>query len=187
MPVVEFATGRFADPGSLISGQKRVNCARSVTNVAGSQGMPVLAAMVEDDFADGGAMTRAGLACTWRLLELHGPAALNSLCRLLAAAGLAPRLVAALGAAAVALAAVSLPVRCRAPWPRVPACCPFPSLGWAVYMIGCPSSLPGNLCCVRAVRAGRGRQGTRNGPRRRGRVRGGGGRRRVPARGARDV
>ncbi|KAK9823005.1 hypothetical protein WJX81_005420 [Elliptochloris bilobata] len=68
------------------------------------QGMPVLAAMVEDDLSDGGAMTRAGLACTWRLLELHGPPALNSLCRLLAAAGLAPRLVAALGAAAAALA-----------------------------------------------------------------------------------
>lgn len=81
--------------------------------------MPVLAAMVEDNFTDGGAMTRTGLACTWRLLELHGPAALNSLCRLLAAAGLAPRLVAALGAAADALAAVSLPVRCRALPPRL--------------------------------------------------------------------
>lgn len=72
--------------------------------------MPVLAAMVEDDLSDGGAMTRAGLACTWRLLELHGPSALNSLCRLLAAAGLAPRLVAALGAAAAALAPAQ-PVR----------------------------------------------------------------------------
>ena len=75
-----------------------------------AQGMPVLAAMVEDDLSDGGAMTRAGLACTWRLLELHGPPALNSLCRLLAAAGLAPRLVAALGAAAAALAPAQ-PVR----------------------------------------------------------------------------
>ena len=67
------------------------------------QGLPYLAALVDPDLSDGGALTAAGLACVWRLLELHGRGALNSLCRLLAAAGLGPRLVGALGAAAAAL------------------------------------------------------------------------------------
>ena len=60
------------------------------------QGLPVLVGLVEDSVAENGKLTRIGVDCIWRLLEVHGTGPLNHLCRLLANAGLPHRLMCAM-------------------------------------------------------------------------------------------
>ena len=63
------------------------------------QGMPVLAALMEDRLAEAGFLTQTAITCTWHMLQLQGTAfPLNHLCRLLAADGMPLRLVQALSA-----------------------------------------------------------------------------------------
>ena len=60
------------------------------------QGLPILVGLVEDDMADNGNLTRIGVQCIWRVLEVHGAGPLNHLCRLLSNAGLPHRLMRAM-------------------------------------------------------------------------------------------
>ncbi|CAL8466918.1 g6454 [Coccomyxa elongata] len=62
------------------------------------QGIPVLVSLVEDRIGECGHLTQTGIRCVWHVLELHGAAALNHLCRLLAADGFPYRLLRALNA-----------------------------------------------------------------------------------------
>jgi len=63
------------------------------------QGLPVLVGLMESDFEEYGPLVHIGVNSIWRLLELHGAAAMNRICRLLAAHGLAHNLVHALRSA----------------------------------------------------------------------------------------
>ena len=65
-----------------------------------AQGIPVLVSLVEDRFGECGYLTHTGIKCVWHVLELHGAAALNHLCRLLAADGFPFRLLRALNSIA---------------------------------------------------------------------------------------
>jgi hypothetical protein len=50
--------------------------------------------MVQDNLQDPSSLTPTGLACIWRALEAHSALPINYTCRLLAQAGLVPRLFA---------------------------------------------------------------------------------------------
>lgn len=63
------------------------------------QGLPVLLGLIEPDFEEYGPLVHIGVHSTWRILELHGSVSVNQICRLLSGAGLAQRLVFALGSA----------------------------------------------------------------------------------------
>lgn len=60
----------------------------------------MLVSLVEDRFGECGYLTHTGIKCVWHVLELHGAAALNHLCRLLAADGFPFRLLRALNSIA---------------------------------------------------------------------------------------
>lgn len=60
------------------------------------QGLPVLVGLIEDSVTENGKLTGIGVDCIWRVLEVHGSSPLNHLCRLLANAGLAHRLMRAM-------------------------------------------------------------------------------------------
>ena len=66
-----------------------------------TQGIPLLVGLIEDA---PNTLAATGLAGVWRLLDSRGMIPLNHLCRLLAAAGLAHRLVATLMPLAAAAA-----------------------------------------------------------------------------------
>ena len=59
----------------------------------------MLVGLVEPDFEEHGPLVHIGVNSIWRLLELHGAAAMNRICRLLAAHGVAHNLVHALRSA----------------------------------------------------------------------------------------
>ena len=63
------------------------------------QGLPVVLGLIEPDFEEFGPLIHIGVQCIWRILELHGSVSMNQICRLLSGAGLAQRLVYALGSA----------------------------------------------------------------------------------------
>lgn len=60
------------------------------------QGLSVVVGLVEDNMADNGTLTQIGVQCIWRVLEVHGAASMNHLCRLLSNAGLPHRLMRAM-------------------------------------------------------------------------------------------
>ena len=55
--------------------------------------------LIEPDFEEFGPLVHIGVHSIWRILELHGSVSMNQICRLLSGAGLAHRLVFALGSA----------------------------------------------------------------------------------------
>ena len=55
--------------------------------------------LIEPDFEEFGPLVHIGVHSIWRILELHGSVSMNQICRLLSGAGLAQRLVFALGSA----------------------------------------------------------------------------------------
>ena len=77
------------------------------------QGLPVLVELVEERYVTDGQLLHVGINCIWRVLELHGPVPVNTLCRLLGAAGLALRLVRSLAAVSHALRTTQGPVQAR--------------------------------------------------------------------------
>lgn len=85
--------------------------------MGGPQGIPVLVSLVEDRFGECGYLMAIGIKCVWHVLELHGTAALNHLCRLLAADGFPLRLLRALNSiiSDVAASPTALQVALQAP------------------------------------------------------------------------
>lgn len=55
--------------------------------------------LIEPDFEEYGPLVHIGVHSIWRILELHGTVSMNQICRLLSGAGLAQRLVSAMGSA----------------------------------------------------------------------------------------
>ena len=56
----------------------------------------MLACLLEEGVQDNIRLIETGLACVWQLLEVHGPQALKSICRLLATTDLPHSLAMAL-------------------------------------------------------------------------------------------